>query len=620
MKRLILLLVLMMTLLAGGCEKSSKPLHIGSKDFTEQYILAEIMAQLIQQEGIPVKRSIPYGDTFLDMEALKRGNLDLYPEYDGTGLVLLGQPPIHDGDKAYARVRELFGPLGLEWLGRFGFSNEYVLVMRSDRAAALNIKTISDLLKLPSPPRLAIDKQFLERPVDGYAALKRRYGLVTAEPLVFEEGQKDKLYQALLDDKVDVTEGFSTDGQIADFGLTVLEDDLNFFPVYEPAPLVRQDALTRYPKLKHILNQLQGTIGVDTMREMNKAVELEGQDYKLIAHEFLVDHQLMPMQEDIVTVEQLLLAVGMLDEVEGSAGKAVRAVRKAFPTRRVTLVRNPNPLQRMLEARTRLALVGAESFFELKGVFPKPINRAQALGVVGYQMAHLLTRAGDGTRALEDMTRLGVGPENGASQRTARMVLTSLGLADQIELVPGTLKAQVVKLRQSALDGLFLMVPLGHVELTELMNQGGLKLVSLQEWGQGNNLVRFPFLRLARIPAGTYEGQDNVVETLSTQLVLAGPSPQHQAVGNRGPAIIVGAKTQPISDTAILALNEALGSGEKIDPSLPSAAVLKPTKPLAPEGIETQPAISLTNLVVILVIIYLIYLFQHERHRKPEEH
>jgi glycine betaine/choline ABC-type transport system substrate-binding protein len=615
-----LFLVMILTLLASGCEKAAKPVHIGSKDFTEQYLLAEIMAQLIEQSGIPVKRSIPYGDTFLNQEALKRGDIDLYAEYNGTGLVLLGQPPIHDGDQAYARVKELFAPLGLQWQGRFGFSNEYVLLMRSNRALATNTKTISDLLKLPAPPRFAIDSQFLERPLDGYAALLRRYGLVAQEPLVFKEGEKQQIYEALLDGKVDVVEGFSTDGQIADFGLTVLEDDLEFFPVYEPAPLVRQSALERYPQLAAILDQLKDTMGVDVMREMNKAVELEGRDYKLIARQFLVERQLATTPQDLAKAEELALAVGLLDEVELSAGKAVRAVRKAFPTRRVTLVRDSEPLQQMLQGKTRLALAGAEAFFELKGVFPEPITTAEALGVVGYRLAHLLTIS-DGPDTLTQIKRLGVGPENGASHRTAQMVLTSLGLMDQVELAfDDDFEAQVVALRQEALDGLFLMVEPGHAALTAQMNQGGLKLAPIKEWGEGNNLVRFPFLRLARIPAKTYQGQAEPLDTLSAQTVLAGPSPQHEAVGNRGPAIIVGARTQPVSDTAILALNKSLEREEKIDPALPSAPVLNPAKASKPGGIEVKPAISFTNLIVILLIIYMIRLFQQESPRKRRMH
>lgn len=622
MKKITILLVMMtLTFLVSSCEESKKPVRIGSKDFSEQYLLAEIMAQLIEQSGIPVKRSIPYGDTFLNQEALKRGDLDLYAEYDGTGLVLLGQPPMHDGDQAYARVKELFAPLGLEWQGRFGFSNEYVLLMRSKQALATNTKTISDLLNWSSPPRFAVDSQFLERPLDGYAALLRRYGLVPQEkPLVFKEGEKQKIYEALLDDKVDVVEGFSTDGQIADFGLTVLEDDLGFFPVYEPAPLVRQSTLERYPELATVLNQLKGIITVDAMREMNKAVELEGRDYKLVARRFLVDHQLATTSQELTKAEELVLAIGQWDDVELSAGKAMRAVRKAFPTRRITLVRSPGPMSQMLEGKTRLALVGAEAFFELKGVFPEPITTAEALGVVGYRLAHVLTVPG-GAEDLSQMKRLGVGPKNSAAHRTAQMALTSLGLIEQIEFVFDTdFDAQVAALHAGKLDGVFLMVEPGHAALTAQMNQGGLQLVPIREWGEGNNLFRFPFLRLARIPANTYKDQTEPVETLSAQTVLAGPSPQPDAIGSRGPAIIMGARTQPISDSAILNLDKSLDRNEKIDPTLPSASVLRPKKESKAKGIELKPAISFTNLVVILLIIYMIYLFQQENPKKKKAH
>jgi len=193
----------------------------------------------------------------------------------------------------------------------------------------------------------------------GYAALLRRYGLTAQELLVFREGEKAQLYEALLEGKVGVVEGFSTDGQIAAFGLTVLEDDLGFFPVYEPAPLVRQSTLERYPELAAFLEQLQDTIGVDVMSEMNKAVELEGRDYKQVARQFLVERQLAKTPQNLTKTEDLPVAVGLLDEVELSAGKSVRAVRKKFPARRVTLIRNSQSLQQMLEGNTRLALTGA---------------------------------------------------------------------------------------------------------------------------------------------------------------------------------------------------------------------------------------------------------------------
>ena len=622
MKALRSLLAVLLVLILGACGERIQPLHIGSKNFTEQFILAEMMAQIAENEGIPVRRSIPYGDTFTNMEGLRRGNLDLYAEYNGTGLVLLGQPPIHDGDAATQRVEELFDPLGLEWLGRFGFSNEYVLAMRSDRAAALDVDTISDLVALEQPPTFVIDESFLERPLDGYAALLRRYGLSAAEPLVFTEGDKASIYEALLEGEADVAEVFSTDGQIADFGLKVLRDDLGFFPVYQPAPLVRAAVLARFPALEAALNRLEGVLDINTMRDLNGAVELEGRDATDVAREFLVDNQLLPASEVGRRAEQLLVAVGILDELSLNAGRAMRAARRGFPTRQVELVRTPYPMQRMLAGDTRLALVGAQAFFSLTGVFPTPIERAEALGVVGYRLGHLLTRTGpQGTiDSITDMQRLGVGPDTGASHRTAQMVLAGLGLQDDIELVTGSMDEQLVQLRLGELDGMFLMLTPGHVALTEALEVGGLQLIGLSEWGEGNSLVRFPFLRKARIPASTYEELREPLDTLSTQLVLAGPTLTEEGVGNRGPAIIVGARTQPISDTAILALNEALDTAEQIDPSLPVANVLRPRGPEPPSGIDTDWASSLTNLIIILVIIYLIVLFRREQEARHKPH
>jgi len=614
-------LLLLLVLVLGACAERIAPLHIGAKNFTEQFILAEMMAQMAENEGIPVRRSIPYGDTFTNLEGLRRDDLDVYAEYNGTGLVLLGQPPIHDGDEAYQRVVELFEPLGLEWLGRFGFSNEYVLAMRSDRAAALDVETIGDLANLPEPPTFVIDESFLARPLDGYAALLRRYGLTAAEPLVFTEGDKASIYEALLEGEAEVAEVFSTDGQIADFGLTVLRDDLGFFPVYQPAPLVRSAVLARFPSLAVALNRLEGVLDIQTMRELNGAVELEGRDPTDVAREFLVENQLLPATGTGTRAEELLVAVGILDELSLNAGRAMRATRRGFPTRQVELVRTPSPMQRMLDGQVRLALVGAQAFFVLEGVFPTPVQRAEALGVVGYRMAHLLALQGnDNIDSITDMRRLGVGPANGASHRTARMVLAGLGLQDDIELVPGELDQQHTQLRRGELDGMFLMLTPGHVGLTEALEEGNIRLVGLPEWGMGNSLIRFPFLRQARIPAGTYQELAEPLETLSTQLVLAGPTVPADQVGDRGPAIIVGARTRPISDTAILALNEALGTAEQIDPSLPVANVLRPQRPEPPGGIDTDWASSLTNLVIILVIIYLIVLFRREQEARHKPH
>jgi glycine betaine/choline ABC-type transport system substrate-binding protein len=596
-----------------GCSQV-EPIHIGSKDFTEQYILSEMVAQLLESENLPVKRSIPYGDTFANMQAIKNGDLDIYMEYNGTGLIMLGQHPINDGDKSFAKVKKLFEPLGIEWLDRLGFANNYVLLMRRDRALSFKINKISDLDKITPNIRLSLDPEFFKRPLDGLAALKRRYGLNRLLPTVVNN-KKSVTYQALLDGKVDVAEGFSTEGRIEDFGLMVLQDDLEFFPVYEPSPLVRQETLTNYPELRAILAKLAGLIDTTSMRRMNREVELEGQDYKKVAQDFLVKHNLIDKRVQLIQSEELLIAAGMYNQLSGSTSKAVRAVRKAFPGRRVKVLQTADPLTAMGSRQARLGILSAESFFKMnEKLLPMPNNLVEAIGVIDTRMAHLVTLSYRNLSSLTEINKLGVGAENGASDRSAQMILTSLGLSDKITLVRNDfLDQQIEALKKLELDGLFLMVPSGHEKITAMMNQGIFKLVSIKEWQEGNHLVRFPFFRLARIPANTYEQQFHIIDTLSTQMVLAGPTPVSEIVGTRGPAVtVISTEVQPVSDPAIVQLNKELRMDEKLDPALPPAEVLtqqtRPlSKPLNPSAIE-----SVFNFLLILALIFFFYLFIKE--------
>ncbi|MDX1542125.1 MAG: glycine betaine ABC transporter substrate-binding protein, partial [Geminicoccaceae bacterium] len=382
------LLALALSLALAGCGDADDPLTVGSKDFTEQLILGELIAQVAESEGIQVDRQIPYGGTFENIEALKRGDIDLYAEYNGTGLILLGQPPISDGDEAYQRVEELYEPLGLEWGQRLGFANDYELVMREDRAQEHGIETISDLGTIEGPISFGIDEEFQERPVDGFSALLRRYGLNGSADLVAEpvaEG-KSRLYQALLQGEVEVVEGFTTDGQIAEYGLRVLEDDLDFFPTYQPAPLVRNQAMEQFPALDAALGKLGGLIEPAAMREMNAAVELEGMDPADVAKRFLADQGIIEIAEgEIAAVEELTVAVGPLDAAGNQVAQAMAAVRKAFQGRTVSVVETPDPVAALRQGEARLALVDASAFFNLgEGVFPEQDVPAQALGVVGY--------------------------------------------------------------------------------------------------------------------------------------------------------------------------------------------------------------------------------------------
>ena len=616
-------------LLLVGCGEAETPLRVGAKDFTESLVLGELIAQVAEAQNLRVDRQIPYGGTFDNIEALKRGDLDVYPEYNGTGLVLLGQPPISDGDQAYARVQELYRPLGLVWGERLGFHNDYELVMRSDRAAELDIATISDLAKIEGEIRFGIDDEFRERPVDGYSAMMRRYGLRGTPALVTDDtaAGKTRLYEALLGGAVDVVEGFSTDGQIAEYGLVVLEDDLGFFPTYQPAPLLREAATQRFETLRPALDRLGGAITTEEMRAMNAAVELDGQDHRAVARRFLVEHGLIEGDADLLVAEELTIAVGGLDAPSGQTARAVSAVRKAFPGRSVTTLAAPDPMQPLLDGTARIALVSAEAFYEPgDGPFPRQREDAQALGVIGYDVAHLLIRSAGDIGALGDVERLGVGEAGSNSERTARMVLTSMGLSDRIELVgaresgEAAVDAQAEALLDGDLDALFLMAASGHPKLAELMGSGDFRLLSMAEWQDGNNLIRFPFLRLTRLPADTYPNMVAPVDTIGAQVVLAGPAAKADPIGTAGPGSAAIGEVLPLADKSILALDEHLASTEQLDPALPSAAILRPQPRPAPAAVNPSPARSVVNFVVICVIIYLLYLYFRKepvRRRRP---
>jgi osmoprotectant transport system substrate-binding protein len=611
MKKLFFFFAL--SLIVMGCTKT-EPLHIGAKEFTEQLILAEIIAKLLEHENIPVKRSIPFGNTFANLEAIKNGGLDLYVEYNGTGLSMLGQPPTNDGDKAFAEVKMLFEPLGLEWLNRLGFSNDYVLVMRRDRALALKISKISELVKITPNIRMSMEPEFLERPLDGFTALQRRYGLRNLLPKVVDHS-KSVIYQALLEGKVDVVEGFSTEGRIEDFGLMILEDDLAFFPVYQPSPVVRTDALKRFPNLRSVLQKLVGIIDTTTMRQLNREVELEGQDYKTVAQAFLVKHRLITESIHTYKSEQLNIAAGKLNELGRSIGKALRAARKTFPGRRVKALQVADPLQAILNGEARLGILSAEAFFNMtkNDVLPIRNKSVEAIGVIGNRMAHIVILRDSDVKTLKDIKKLGVGAKNSASDRSANMILTSLGLLKKTRLVRNyNLTRQINELKRQQLDGILLMVSLGHEQLTAIMNQGIFKLLSLKEWQEGNHLIRFPFFRLARIPANTYDQQSNIIETVSTQMVLAGRTPVEEVVGNRGPATVIGIGAQPLSDSLTLQLSKELGTNEKLDPALPSADILKPQTKALSKQINPSRTESFVNLLIIIAMFFFLHLFLKE--------
>ena len=287
MKRRLFATLLAATILAGGCGRSgAAKLTIGSKFFTEQVILAELLAQHIEAKtSAPVIRKTNLGGTLLVHKALLAGELDLYVEYTGTALTaVLNEAPRGDANAVYERVKQAYGErFHLDVTEPLGFENTFAMVVRGEDGKKLNLQKISDIGPVAGKWRAGVGYEFLERP-DGFRGWSERYGLHFAEaPKVMDLGL---IYRALVDHQVDIVAGNSTDGLIDALGLVALVDDKHYFPPYDAVPIVREDALARVPGLRVALEDLAGKVSASDIRKMNYAVDAGHQDAAAVARKF----------------------------------------------------------------------------------------------------------------------------------------------------------------------------------------------------------------------------------------------------------------------------------------------------------------------------------------------
>lgn len=267
-------------------KKDQKVITIGSKNFNEQLILGNMLATLIQKNtDIKVERKLNLGCTSIAFNALKAGQIDMYVEYTGTGLVdIMKQKSISDPDKTYDTVKEYFNKnYGLTWLKPLGFNNTYTLAVTKELAGKYKLETFSDLAKLSNQLTLGCTIEFSNRQ-DGYLGLKDVYKIDFKDMKAVDGGLR---YTALKNGSSDVIDAFSTDGLLEAFDLKVLKDDKNFFPPYYAVPLIKNDTLKKYPELDPIINKLTGIINDEVMRGLNYKVDKLGMQPSKVAEEFL---------------------------------------------------------------------------------------------------------------------------------------------------------------------------------------------------------------------------------------------------------------------------------------------------------------------------------------------
>ncbi|HEY4049028.1 MAG TPA: glycine betaine ABC transporter substrate-binding protein [Acidobacteriaceae bacterium] len=281
-------------LLAAAACGPPRPNHpvIGAKNFTEQVILGELLAQHIESRtGMKVDRRFYLAGSYICNQALLDGRIDAYVEYTGTALTaILKQPVEKDPQRALEVVRRLYRrKYDITVAPPLGFENTFAMVIRGDQARALHVTTLSQAAEYAPRWKLGVGYEFQERP-DGLRGLEQTYGLhFDGNPRVMDLGL---LYRAIDEHQVDMIAGNSTDGPIEALGLTVLADDRHYFPPYQAVPLVRQQALLRWPQLGAALNDLGGKITAEEMRSMNEAVDGAHRDPVEVVREFRKAHGL----------------------------------------------------------------------------------------------------------------------------------------------------------------------------------------------------------------------------------------------------------------------------------------------------------------------------------------
>jgi osmoprotectant transport system permease protein len=258
---------------------------VGSKDFTEQIILGELLAQAIEAKtDLQVERRFDLGGN-LAHQAMIAGEIDVYVEYTGTALLaILKNPSIKDPSEVYRQVKSSYAEqFGIEWTEPLGFNNTFAILVRADEARRDNLKTISDAARMSSRWRAGFGQDFMSRP-DGYGGFTKAYRLNFKE---VREMDLSLTYRALAEKQVDLIAGNSTDGLINRYGLVQLEDDLHYFPPYDAVPVVRHKALEDHPELREVLEQLGGILNVEEMRDLNYAADGEHRQAKDVVREFL---------------------------------------------------------------------------------------------------------------------------------------------------------------------------------------------------------------------------------------------------------------------------------------------------------------------------------------------
>jgi glycine betaine/choline ABC-type transport system substrate-binding protein len=261
-------------------------IRVGSKNFTEQIVLGELVAQTIErQTGLEVERRLNLGGTFICDQAIRSGDIDIYVEYSGTALTAVFHQPVETNPaRVLEAIRERYAQEGVTLLDPLGFENTFAILVRGQDAASFSLSTIGDAAGPARSWRAGFGYEFLQR-ADGYPGLAKAYGLQFAAPP--RAMDLSLIYRALADRQVDLIAGDATSGLIDAYGLAMLKDDRRYFPPYDAVPVARRVTLVAHPDVQRALATLAGKVSVADMRRLNRAVDAEHQEPAAVVRAFL---------------------------------------------------------------------------------------------------------------------------------------------------------------------------------------------------------------------------------------------------------------------------------------------------------------------------------------------
>lgn len=347
--------------------QASRPIVVASKAFAESYLLGEMFAQLLEDRGFSVQRSPGLGSTEVIFQALRTNAVDVYPEYTGTGLLaVLGEAPLGSAGQVYRRVSSVFRERwGIRWLPPLGFENTYAITLPRALAEEREIRTISDLAREGSDLVAGFSPDFLGRE-DGLPGLREAYGLELDQVRSLLQAVK---YTALLDGSVDVIDGYSTDGRLAEDAFIVLDDDLGFFPPYEAAAVLGAQVQVDAPRVSAVLSELSGLLDESFVRGLNRQIERDGAPLEQVAR-------------------QALVALGLISPFGGNVSPDVPDSGLAQPGRSQTLLIFLWQRRNVIASQTARHLFLVASSLAAAIVFAVPLGllleraRARAEGVI----------------------------------------------------------------------------------------------------------------------------------------------------------------------------------------------------------------------------------------------